>query len=96
MFSSSGARLGQPSRITLTLGGRCTWLFYSGEQRGITQKCELKISRNRTQVRGYETEVSVHLGINLLQMAFLLVTNKLKRKNLMDYFLLYRIQIFKG
>lgn len=52
LFSSSGARLGQPSRITLTLGGRCTWLFYSREQRGETQKCELKIGGNSTRARG--------------------------------------------
>lgn len=64
---------------TATLGGRWTWLLNFRKQRGIAQKCKQKTSGKRAQARGKEKESSVYLGISLLTMAFLQVTEELKK-----------------
>lgn len=62
---------------TVTLAGRWIWLLNFRKQRGIAQKCKQKTSEKRAQARGKES--SVDLGISLLTMAFLQVTEELKK-----------------
>lgn len=62
---------------TVTLEGRWIWLFHFRKQRGITEKCERKANANRTEAIGKEKESSALLGINLLRMTFLQVTDGL-------------------
>lgn len=64
---------------TVTLGGRWIWLLNFRKQRGIAQKCKQKTSEKRGHRLVGKKESSVYLGISLLTMAFLQVTEELKK-----------------